>query len=334
MIDTTKQNFIIYSTDESNVNIQILADSKNETIWLNQKQIAEIFDTTKQNISNHISNILKDEELTNSSVKDFLTVRNDGTSIGIKHYNLDMIIAVGYRVNSKKATKFRIWATKTLKEFIIKGFILDDERLKQGNNVFNKNYLDELLERIREIRASERLFYEKVKELFSLSIDYDKNSDQAKEFFTQIQMKLEFAIIHKTPAEIISTRIDHKKPNCGLTSWSGQKSGKEPIKTDINTAKNYLLENELRDLNMLTTMLLDYAENQIKKGIVFTMSDWNIKLDSFLEFNGYDVLKGFGKVTTKQAKIKATSEYSKFKELKQKSYINELKKIKDTQNER
>lgn len=327
MIDTTKQNFIIYSTDESNVNIQILADSKNETIWLNQKQIAQIFDVNVPAISKHISNILSDNELDDSTISILENVRKDGTCIGVKHYNLDMIIAVGYRVNSKKATKFRIWATKTLKEFIIKGFILDDERLKQGNNVFNKDYIDELIERIREIRASERLFYDKIKDVFALSIDYDKTSNKAREFFSHCQNKLEFAITGQTSAEIIHKRADHKKENMGLTSWSGSKRGKEPIKTDINIAKNYLNENELKELNTLTTMLLDYVENQVKRGFVFKMSDWSIRLDSFLEFNGYNILQGFGKIKATHSNSKATTEYQKYKELKQKEYINELKNI-------
>lgn len=208
MIDTTKQNFIIYSTDESNVNIQILADSKNETIWLNQKQIAQIFDVNVPAISKHISNILSDNELDDSTISILENVRKDGTCIGVKHYNLDMIIAVGYRVNSKKATKFRIWATKTLKEFIIKGFILDDERLKQGNNVFNKDYIDELIERIREIRASERLFYDKIKDVFALSIDYDKTSNKAKEFSIWQSDKDKIEYIHK--------RIDYLCKKIGI----------------------------------------------------------------------------------------------------------------------
>ena len=189
MIDTKEQNFIIYSTGDNKVNIQILADKENETIWLNQKQIADIFETSKQNVSYHIRNILDEKELGYATVKEILTVQAEGSrevTREVEHYNLDMIIAVGYRINSVKATQFRQWATNTLKEYIIKGFVLDDERLKQGNNVFNKDYFKELLERIRAIRASEKLFYEKVRELFALSVDYDKTSQTAKNFFANI----------------------------------------------------------------------------------------------------------------------------------------------------
>ncbi|AQW85595.1 putative virulence protein, RhuM family [Campylobacter pinnipediorum subsp. caledonicus] len=331
MIDVTKQNFIMYSVEDKDINIQILADSKNETIWLNQKQIAEIFDTDRSGITKHITNIYENQELEEKSTCElFAQVRKDGTSINVKHYNLDMIIAIGYRVNSKKATKFRIWATKTLKEYLTKGFILDKERLKQGNNIFNKDYLDELIEQIREIRASEKMFYQKIQAVYALSIDYDKSSELAKNFFAFAQMKLEYAITHQTSAEIISQRVDHTKEHLGLTSWSGSKYGKEPIKKDVSVAKNYLKEDEIKNLNRLTTMLLDYVENQVKQGKVFTMSDWVVKLDSFLEFNGYDVLDDFGKIKSQKAKDKAELEYQKFQELKQTQYIEELEnKTKD-----
>lgn len=328
MIDTKEQNFIIYSTGDNKVNIQILADRENETIWLNQKQIAEIFETSKQNVSYHIKNILDERELHESTVKEILTVRPDGTKLGVKHYNLDMIIAVGYRINSVKATQFRQWATSTLKEYIIKGFVLDDERLKQGNNVFNKDYFKELLERIRAIRASEKLFYEKVRDLFALSADYDKTSQTAKNFFANIQNKLEYAVTKKTSAEIIKERADHTKPNMGLMTWSGSSRGKEPIKSDVAVAKNYLYENEISKLNRLTGMLLDYVETQAEQGVLITMSDWDLKLDGFLTFNGYEILKGFGKFSSDNAKAKAELEYTKFKELKQdESFKDEVKRI-------
>lgn len=328
MIDTKEQNFIIYSTGDNRVNIQILADKENETIWLNQKQIAEIFETSKQNVSYHIKNILDERELDESTVKEILTVRPDGTKLGVKHYNLDMIIAVGYRINSVKATQFRQWATSKLKEYIVKGFVLDDERLKQGNNVFNKDYFKELLERIRAIRASEKLFYEKVRDLFALSVDYDKTSQAAKNFFANIQNKLEYAVTKKTSAEIIKERADHTKPNMGLMTWSGSGRGKEPIKSDVAVAKNYLREDELNKLNRLTGMLLDYVETQAEQGVLITMSDWDLKLDGFLTFNGYEILKGFGKFSADNAKAKAELEYAKFKELKQDdSFKDEVKQI-------
>ncbi|EET78695.1 putative virulence protein, RhuM family [Campylobacter showae] len=329
MIDTKEQNFIIYSTGDNKVNIQILADKENETIWLNQKQIADIFEVDRTNITKHIKNILKDGELKEISVSAKIShTADDGKKYLTTFYNLDMIIAVGYRINSVKATQFRQWATSTLKEYIIKGFVLDDERLKQGNNVFNKDYFKELLERIRAIRASEKLFYEKVRELFALSVDYDKTSQTAKNFFADIQNKLEYAVTKKTSAEIIKERADHTKPNMGLTTWSGSDRGKEPIKLDVAVAKNYLYEDELNKLNRLTGMLLDYAENQAEQGIVIQMKDWDIKVDDFLIFNGYEILKGFGKFSADNAKAKAELEYTKFKELKQDdSFKDEVKRI-------
>ncbi|SUW85466.1 RhuM family protein [Campylobacter hominis] len=275
MIDTTKKNFIIWNDGNNNTNIQVLLDEANETLWLSQKQIAEIFGVSVPTINEHIKNILNDNELDNSTIRNFLIVQNEGkreVRREIAHCNLDMIIAVGYRVNSYKATKFRQWATKTLKEFLIKGFVLDDERLKQNNNIFNKNYFDELIERIREIRASEKLFYEKIRALFALSVDYDKTSQITKDFYATVQNKLEFAVIGKTAAEIINERVDSKKPNLGLTNWS-DKNGEYPLKSDIKTAKNYLSQDELKGLNLLTNMLLDYAESLANRGIVLSMSD-------------------------------------------------------------
>lgn len=329
MIDTKEQNFIIYSTGDNKVNIQILADKENETIWLNQKQIADIFEVDRTSITKHIKNILKDGELKEISVSAKIShTADDGKKYLTTFYNLDMIIAVGYRINSVKATQFRQWATSTLKEYIIKGFVLDDERLKQGNNVFNKDYFKELLERIRAIRASEKLFYEKVRELFALSVDYDKTSQTAKNFFANIQNKLEYAVTKKTSAEIIKERADHTKPNMGLMTWSGSDRGKEPIKSDVAVAKNYLYEDELNGLNRLTGMLLDYAENQAEQGKVIQMKDWDIKVDNFLIFNGYEILKGFGKFSADNAKAKAELEYTKFKELKQDdSFKDEVKRI-------
>lgn len=330
MIDTTKKNFIIWNDGNNNTNIQVLLDEANETLWLSQKQIAEIFGVSVPTINEHIKNILNDNELDNSTIRNFLIVQNEGkreVRREIAHCNLDMIIAVGYRVNSYKATKFRQWATKTLKEFLIKGFVLDDERLKQNNNIFNKNYFDELIERIREIRASERLFYEKIRALFALSVDYDKTSQITRDFYATVQNKLEFAVIGKTAAEIINERVDGKKPNLGLTNWNN-KNGEYPLKSDIKTAKNYLSQDELKGLNLLTNMLLDYAENLANRGIVLNMSDWELRLDEFLKFNSYEVLKGRGNVSSKQVFKKADNEYEKFKELKQKNYIDEVKKLK------
>ena len=329
MIDTTKtNNFILYSTNDNNINVQILADKENETVWLNQKQLAEIFDCSTDNISLHIKNILKDGELdVNSVVEEFSVTATDGKNYKVKHYNLDMIISIGYRVNSYTATQFRVWATKTLKEFIVKGFVLDDERLKQGNNVFNKNYFNELLERIREIRASEKLFYEKVKEVFTLSTDYDSKSDKAKLFFAQCQNKLEYAVIGMTSAEIINKRANYRLPHMGLSTWSGDKRDKDLIQKDVTVAKNYLTEDEVKDLNRLTTMLLDYVENQTQMGKLFEMKDWLSKLDGFLQFNEYEVLQDYGKVQKDFAHKFAIKEYKKYKEIQMKMSISDIENI-------
>lgn len=328
MINLQEQNFIIYSTANNDINIQILIDKDKETIWLSQKKIAELFGVDKASISRHIANILSEKELGEATVAKIATVQTEGSrqvKREIEHYNLDMVIAVGYRVNSFKATQFRIWATKTLREFIIKGFVLDDERLKQGNNIFNKDFLNELIERIREIRASERIFYEKIKEAFKLSIDYAPNSDEAKRFFASVQNRLEYAVTSKTAAEIVWARADSTKPNMGLTNWSGSGRGLEPIKKDVSIAKNYLSKDELSELNRLTTMLLDYVETQVKRGNVFTMSDWHSKTDGFLEFNGYDVLSDNGSRSSRQAKEKAELEYQKFKAIKNNQDFKKIK---------
>lgn len=331
MIDTTKtNNFILYSTNDNNINVQILADKENETVWLNQKQIAQIFDVQTPAINKHIKNILADKELESSTISKMEIVQQEGNrniKREIEFYNLDMIISIGYRVNSYKATQFRVWATKTLKEFIVKGFVLDDERLKQGNNVFNKNYFDELLERIREIRASEKLFYEKIKDIFALSVGYDNKSKDAKLFFAQCQNKLEYAVIGMTSAEIIKARADYNLPHMGLTTWSGDKRDKDLIQKDVTIAKNYLSEKEIKDLNRLTTMLLDYVENQTQMGKLFEMKDWLSKLDKFLEFNEYEVLQNYGKVKKDFADNFAVKEYKKYKEIQTKVSISDIENI-------
>lgn len=301
-----------------------------ETMWANQSQIAEIFDTSISNISEHISNIYKDNELLEKDTfREFRNVSNQP----IKHYNLDMIIAVGYRVNSAKATQFRIWATKILKEYIVKGFAMDDERLKDPSR---NQYFDELLARIRDIRASEKLFYQKIKDIYKTAIDYEenKNSDEAREFFKIVQNKMLFAICGKTAADLIVSRINAKDKNLGLTSWQGSVVRKK----DINIAKNYLNKEEIERLNRLTMMLLEYAEDQAQRRRALTMADWKNKLDNLIEFNDYEVLNNAGKISHDNMEKFVSAEYKKFddkrKEIEKKEAEEEaLKDLQDIEKE-
>lgn len=318
---TPMQNeFLFYASEDGTISMQILV--ADDTVWVTQKAMAEIFDTTKQNISEHLSNVYKDFELDkNSTVKDFLTVQKEGNrhvNRKIEHYNLDAIISIGYRVNSYKATQFRIWATKILKEYLVKGFTLDDERLKQGKILFDKDHFDELLERIREIRASEKRFYKKITELYKVcSYDYDKNSREHKElvgkFYANMQNKLLFAVSRMTGAEIRKERANYNLPNMGLTTWDNKKKGGKVTKKDITIAKNYLLENEIDDLNRLDNMFLDYIENLAKKQKKMRMQDWSDKLSAFLEFNEYEILQGYGTITKDMSDKWSIEQYNQFK---------------------
>jgi hypothetical protein len=322
--------FLIYRTEDGQVKLDVRLE--NESVWLTQQMMADLFRTTKQNISLHIQNIFDEEELSpEATVKDFLTVRQEGTrSIQRKltHYNLDMIISVGYRVKSLIATRFRIWATRQLKEYIIKGFVMDDERLKNppvaGSSV--PDYFDEMLERIRDIRASERRMYLRVKEIFSMAGDYDPSWSATTQFFSVIQNKLHYAATQMTAAELIRDRADHSQPNMGLTSW---KEG-EVRKTDVTIAKNYLKENEIDELNRIVVMWLDYAEDQAKHRKQVFMKDWEIKLDEFLKFNQRKVLSTAGKVSKKDADDYARKEYDRFEERRReyKEVIGEEETIK------
>lgn len=302
---------LFYRTENNDIDIGVLFSG--ETVWLTQAQMTELFQTTKQNISLHINNIIKEEELEEDSVvKEYLTTASDDKEYRTKHYNLDMIIAVGYRVRSKQGTQFRKWATKTLHEYIIKGFVLDDERLKNGQH-FGKDYFDELLERIREIRASERRFYQKITDIYAeCSIDYDKNNEITREFYATVQNKLHYAITGETAAEIVRTRADSSKSNMGLTTWKNSPDGKI-LKSDTYVAKNYLNEKEIEELNRIVNMYLDYAENQARKQILMKMNDWINRLNAFLEFNEYKVLDGRGDISAKVAKELAYREYDKFR---------------------
>lgn len=321
-----ENEFLFYVSENGTVNIQVLV--QDESIWATQKAIAEIFDTSKQNISKHLLNIFRSKELfKNSVVNEKLTTEFDGKRYSTTYYNLDAVIAVGYRINSYKATQFRIWATRVLKEYLIKGFAMDDERLKQGKTLLNKDYFDELLERIREIRASERRFYQKITEIYiQCSYDYDKNSPTTREFFAQAQNKLEYAVTGMTAAEIINTRANHKLHYMGLTSWSNQKTGGKVRKSDTTIAKNYLLKNEISKLNRLVNMFLDHAENLAEKGKKMSMQNWQQKLDIFLKFNEYEILQGYGEIKKQIADEHAQDEYKKFKPIQNEQYLSDFDK--------
>lgn len=317
-----ESKIILYSNESENVSINVTL--LNDTFWLPQKAIAQLFGCSTDNVSLHLKNIFTSGELEQNSVAEELSVTaTDGKNYKTKFYNLDAIIAVGYRVNSKQATKFRIWATQTLKEFIIKGFVLNDEMLKNGKP-FGKDYFDELLERIREIRASERRLYQKLGDIFEqCSADYHSKSEETKLFYKMVQNKLHFAITGKTAAEIILSRADRKKDNMGLTTWKNAPKGKI-LKTDIGIAKNYLQENEIGDLNLLVSAFLDLAEFQARRNQLMSMSDWLQRTNKFLDSNSLDILPNAGKISHDQAIEKANAEYEHFRIEQDKKYISDL----------
>ncbi|HCX89021.1 MAG: cell filamentation protein Fic [Deltaproteobacteria bacterium CG12_big_fil_rev_8_21_14_0_65_43_10] len=322
-----QSDFLLYTGSDGKVNVEVFL--KDETVWLTQKAMAELFGCTPDNISLHLKNIYKEKELdTNSTTEDFSVVQKEGkrqVSRKMEFYNLDAIIAVGYRVNSYQATRFRIWATKILKEYIIKGFVLDDERLKQGSRVFGKDYFEELLERIREIRASERRFYQKITDIYALSADYDRNAPLTKEFFATVQNKLHWAITGKTAAEIIYDSADATKIYMGLTSWKHAPEGKI-LKSDVAVAKNYLSEAHIKELNQIVSAYLDLAENRANRQIVTKMEEWAHFLHGFLEFSNYPILKDKGRVSALEAKIKAEQEYEQFRVIQDKNFISDFDK--------
>lgn len=304
-----KTDILIYQTENGKTKIDVRLEDK--TVWMTQKSIAELYQTTPQNITLHIKNIYLESELEESSTcKDYLQVRNEGNRTvqrNVRHYNLEMIIAVGYRVRSNRATQFRRWATERLNEYLVKGFTIDDERLKGMRNI-GDDYFDELLERIRDIRASEKRFYKKITDIYTLSIDYDSKSESAKKFFATVQNKLHFAIHGHTAAELIGERANASKHNMGLTTWKGDKVRKG----DVMVAKNYLTEEEMKSLNRIVTMYLDYAEDQAEKRKPMYMKDWEEKLNAFLKFNERDILTGSGYISHEVAKELAEKEYEKF----------------------
>jgi len=310
-MDNEAQQFLIYSLPNEKVRVDVFL--QNETLWLTQKSMAALFDVNVPAISKHLTNIFDDGELTENSVVSKMEITaSDGKNYKTKFYNLDAIISVGYRVNSSKATQFRIWATQTLKEFIIKGFVIDDERLKQGQTVFDKDYFKELLQKIRSIRASERRIYQQITDMFAeCSIDYDRNSEITKNFYALVQNKFHYAITGKTAAEIIFNNADCAKENMGLTTWKNAPEGRV-LKKDILVAKNYLQENEIKQLERTVSGYFDYIEGLIERKNTFTMESLAQSVNKFLDFNEYRILEGKGSISKIMAEKKAIKEYETF----------------------
>jgi len=327
--DLQQNSFLFYSSPDGLVKVQVVIGE--ETVWTSQKGMAELFCTSRENITMHLGNVFQSGELSEDSVcKEILLPGPDGKNYKYKMYNLDAIISVGYRVSSYQATQFRKWATTVLKEYLIKGFALNDERLKHGNQLFGKDYFDELLERIREIRASERRFYQKITDIYcQCSIDYDKNSPITKQFYAHVQNKLLYAICGHTAAEIIELKADASKPNMGLSTWKNEGKNGKITKLDVTVGKNYLTAEELDDLNRLVSMYLDTAENFARRRKSLTMKDWIEKLDGFLEFNAYDVLKNYGIVKRDAAERHALAEYEKFRIIQDREFKSDFDKIVD-----
>lgn len=340
MDNITTANILLYETEESKVNVSVYY--ANETFWLTQKAMAELFDVQIPAISKHLKNIFLEGELDEKVVVSKMEITTQHGAIEGKtqtkyaqFYNLDAIIAVGYRVNSKKATHFRQWATNTLKEYIIKGFVLNDDMLKNGRP-FGQDYFDELLERIREIRASERRFYQKITDIYKeCSYDYRRDSEITDKFFKTVQNKLLFAITGQTAPEIISNRADSAKEHMGLTTWKNSPDGKV-LKSDVTVSKNYLYDEEIGELNQIVNMYLDYAENQARRNRPMAMADWVERLDAFLGFNEYEILNHPGTVSRTVANKLAIDEYEKFRIIQDREYISDFdratKKMLDSKN--
>lgn len=323
-----EKNIIFYNDEDGNTKIEVLFE--NENVWLTQIALSKLFDTTRNNITLHISNIYKEAELEeNSTSKDFLQVQTEGNRTvkrNVKVYNLDMIISIGFRVNSKKAIKFRTWANKIIKDYMVQGFALNDDRFMKARKS-DQEYFKRLLERIKLIRTSERMFYQKITDIFAeCSVDYDKNSDTAITFYKTIQNKFHYAITGKTAAEIIYDRVDANKENMGLTTWEKSPDGKI-LKSDVIIAKNYLDEKEIKNLNNLVNLFLDIAENNAERNIAMYMNDWKNEVENALKVFHYDVLEGKGSITHKEAIDKATSEYEKYKVIQDKSYVSDFDKL-------
>ena len=324
--------FLLYKAENGKIKVDVLI--QDETVWLTQEQIAELFGRDRTVISKHIKNIFVEGELDENVVcANFAhttkhgAIENKTQTANIKFYNLDVIISVGYRVKSLQGTRFRQWATQHLKEFIIKGFTMDDERLKDPRQIFGKDYFDEQLERIRDVRSSERRLYQKITDIYAqCSADYDPNSETSKEFFATVQNKLHWAIVGETAAEIIYNRVDSQKQNMGLTSWKNSPNGRIR-KDDVVVAKNYLSPEELEFFNRIVTMYLDYAEMQAKNKKVMYMKDWILKLDAFLQFNEKEVLEHKGKISHEVAVALALNEFEKYRVIQDKEYLSDFDKL-------
>ena len=323
--------FLIFTAETGNPKIEVRIEG--EMVWLTQKLMAELFDVSVPTINEHLKNIYSSQELLESStIRKFLIVQNEGdreVSREIEHYNLDVVIAVGYRVNSKRATDFRIWATQVLREFIIKGFALDDERLKQGKKIFGVDYFRELLERVRSIRASERRIYQQITDIFAeCSIDYDKNSDVSHDFYAMVQNKFHYAITGKTAPEIIYNKADATLPHMGLTTWKHSPDGRV-LQGDVVVAKNYLEEKEIKDLERAVSGFFDYIEGLIERSNTFTMEEFASSVDKFLTFNEYKILDGKGRISKVDADEKAISEYKEYNKHQkiESDFDKEVKKI-------
>lgn len=323
--------FVLYSIDQEDIKVKVAV--KDETIWVTQRGMAELFGCTSDNISLHLKNIYADGELSeNSTAEDFSVVQSEGArqvSRRIRFYNLDAVISVGYRVNSRRATQFRIWATSVLKEYIKKGFVLDDERLKQGETVFGQDYFRELLERVRSIRASERRIWQQITDIFAeCSIDYDKNSPITQEFYATVQNKFHYAITGQTAAEIVYSKADSSKEHMGLTTWKNSPDGRI-LKSDVTIAKNYLDEKQIRRLERTVSGFFDYVEDLIEDNHTFTMQQFAESINAFLEFRQYKILQGKGSVSRLDAERKATSEYDIFNKTQQitSDFDKEIRKL-------
>ena len=320
--------FLMYRSDEEDVSVNALI--KDETIWLNQKAMAELFGCSTDNISLHLKNIFSEGELEKDAVTEKISATaNDGKKYLTQFYNLDAIISVGYRVNSRRATQFRIWATSILKEYMIKGFAMDDERLKQGKTVFGKDYFRELLERVRSIRASERRIWQQITDIFAeCSIDYDKNSPVTHDFYAMVQNKFHYAIVGQTAAEIVYTKADRTKEHMGLTTWKNAPDGRI-LKSDVGIAKNYLEEKQIRQLERAVTGYFDYIEDLIERENTFTMEEFAASVNEFLAFRRYDILKDKGGVSKQAALKRAEAEYEAFNKTQKitSDFDKEVKKI-------
>jgi hypothetical protein len=320
-----ESEFLLYTAPNGAVKVGVLF--RDETAWLTQRALAELFGVKVPAITKHLKNIFESGELAAPSVVSILeTAATDGKIYKTRFYNLDAIIAVGYRVNSYQATQFRIWATQTLREFIIKGFILDDERLKQGNTAFGKDYFEDLLERIREIRASERRFYQKVTDIYALSVDYDAHAPLTREFFATVQNKLHWAITGQTAAELVYTSADATKLFMGLATWKHAPHGKI-MKSDVTIAKNYLSEAHVKELNRIVSAYLDLAQNRAQRGILMKMHDWATFLNGFLDLSSYPILANKGKVTALEAKLKAEGEYEVYRKRQDVEYLSDFDRV-------